>query len=112
MCQIIQHYINYVSNYSTLYQLCVKLFNIVSIIYQIIQHYIYNVFKLFNITSGMYQIIQHSNKTSFNGYINNAVIKLLIYFNSSMHIARQIMDFISKRLSVYIYIEDHCAYKH
>ena len=93
----------YVSNYSTLYQLCVKLFNIASIIYQIIQHYIYNVFKLFNIASGMYQIIQHSNKTSFNGYLNNAVIKLLIYFNSSMHIARQIMDFIPKRLSVYIY---------
>ena len=104
MCQIIQHFINYVSNYSTLYQLCVKLFNIVSIIYQIIQHYIYNVFKLFNITSGMHQIIQYSNKTSCNGYINNAVIKLLIYFNSSIHIARQIMDFIPKRLSVNIYI--------
>jgi hypothetical protein len=114
-CQIIQHYINNVSNYSTLYQqciklfniiskLCVKLFHIVSIIYQIIQHYIYNVFKLFNITSGMYQIIQHSNKTSFNGYINNAMIKLPIHFNSSIHIARQIMDFIPKRLIVYIYI--------
>ena len=32
------------------------------------------------------------------------MIKLPIHFNSSIHIARQIMDFIPKRLIVYIYI--------
>jgi hypothetical protein len=37
-----------------------------------------------------------SNMRSFIGYINNAVIKFLIYFMSDMHIARQIMDIISK----------------
>jgi hypothetical protein len=39
-------------------------------------------------------VCMHSNMTSFNSNINNIVIKLPIYFNSHMHIDKQILYFI------------------
>ena len=41
--------------------------------------------------------------TSFPGYINNTMIKFLIYFISHTSIVRQIMD---------VFIQDHGAYKY
>jgi hypothetical protein len=39
--------------------------------------------------------------TSFSGYINNAVIKLPIHFESHMRIVRQIMNIIHRRFHVF-----------
>jgi hypothetical protein len=40
--------------------------------------------------------VRYSNMTSFMGYVNNAVIKLSIYFNSHGRIFGQIMKVITK----------------
>ena len=45
---------------------------------------------IFRINYHIALICEYSNITSFIGYVNNAVIKLPIYFNSHMHIFRQI----------------------
>jgi len=43
----------------------------------------------------LYQDINnYYNMTSFTGYINNTMIKLVIYFNSHMHIDEQITNII------------------
>lgn len=48
--------------------------------------------------------------TSFICYVNTIVVKLLIYFNSHMRIAEQIIDNIPKWL--HVFIKDRGAYKH
>ena len=45
---------------------------------------------IFRINYHIALICEYSNMMSFIGYVNNAVIKLPIYFNSHMHIFRQI----------------------
>jgi hypothetical protein len=47
--------------------------------------------------------MDNSNTTCFIGYVNNAVIKLMIYFTSHMLIARQIMNIIPEWFHVSIY---------
>ena len=47
--------------------------------------------------------------TSFLDYINDTVRKLLIYFNSHMHIDKQIINIIPKY--IHVFIQDHGAYK-
>ena len=51
-----------------------------------------------------------SNVTFLIGYINYTVIKLPIYFNLHMHINKQIIDIIPKR--IHAFIQDLGAYKH
>ena len=51
-----------------------------------------------------------SNMTSFTGYINNTVIKLLIYFNPHIHIFNQIINIIPKWF--HVFTQDRGAYNH
>jgi hypothetical protein len=49
--------------------------------------------------------ICNSNMSSCIGYINNAVIKLRIYFNSHMDIVKQIININSKRFHAFIWTQ-------
>jgi uncharacterized membrane protein (Fun14 family) len=66
--------------------------------------------QYFSFNSVYHYLMCNSIMTFFIGYINNAVIKLLIYFNSNMRIVEQIMNIIPKW--VYGFIENCGAYKH
>ena len=47
---------------------------------------------------GFHDLLLNSNMTSHIDYINNTVIKPLIYFNSHMRIEEQIIHIIPKRI--------------
>ena len=47
---------------------------------------------------------------SFIVYVNNAVIKFLIYFTSHMGIVKQIINIVSKWF--HVFLQHHGAYKH
>ena len=53
--------------------------------------------------------VRYSNMTSFMGYVNYAVIKLSIYFNSHVRIVGQIMEVITEWF--YVFIQDRCSHK-
>jgi len=53
----------------------------------------------------------NSNMSSFIGYINNAVIKLRIYFSSHMGIVKQIININSKRFHAFIWTVVHTNIK-
>jgi hypothetical protein len=55
--------------------------------------------------------ICNSNMSSCIGYINNAVIKLRIYFNSHMDIVKQIININSKRFHAFIWTALHTNIK-